>query len=53
MKNIRQPPIIHHCNQTEYIQRGASLVQMAFCLLWERIEEVARIEKLLNASNEK
>ena len=29
MKNIRQPPIIHHCNQTEYIQRGASLVQMA------------------------
>ena len=117
MKNIRQPPIIHHCNQTEYIQRGASLVQMAadacaamylpdrmkklltfyadcpdgfrpalktvrentgiaknavstirkylvtagfilygggnICLLWERIEEVARIEKLLNASNEK
>ena len=29
MKNIRQPPMIHHCNQTEYIQRGASLVQMA------------------------
>ena len=29
MKNIRQPPIIHHCNQTEYIQRGANLVQMA------------------------
>lgn len=28
-KNIRQPPMIHHCNQTEYIQRGASLVQMA------------------------
>lgn len=23
------------------------------CLLWDRIEEVARIEKLLNASNEK
>ena len=29
MKNIRQPPMIHHCNQTEYIQRGANLVQMA------------------------
>ncbi len=29
MKNICQPPMIHHCNQTEYIQRGASLVQMA------------------------
>ena len=29
MKNIRQPPMIHHCNQTEYIQRGASLAQMA------------------------
>lgn len=23
------------------------------CMLWDRIEEVARIEKLLNASNEK
>ena len=116
IKNIRQPPMIHHCNQTEYIQRGANLVQMAadacaamylpdrmkklltfyadcpdgffpalktvrentgiaknavstirkylvtagfilygggnICLLWDRIEEVARIEKLLNASNE-
>ena len=29
MKNIRQPPMIHHCNQTVYIQRGANLVQMA------------------------
>lgn len=29
MKNIRQPSMIHHCNQTEYIQRGASLAQMA------------------------
>lgn len=29
MKNICQPPMINHCNQTEYIQRGASLVQMA------------------------
>ena len=30
MKNIRQPPIIHHCNQTEYIQRGASLVPVSY-----------------------
>lgn len=29
MKNIRQPSMINHCNQTEYIQRGANLVQMA------------------------
>ena len=38
---------------TGIAKNAVSTIRGNICLLWDRIEEVARIEKLLNASNEK